>query len=334
MDKAAGVDDTNMAGRRVLITGGLGFMGSNLAHRCLALGATVTIYDSLDPKSGGNMYNVNAIEEDVEIILNDIRHFEGLSACIRRKDIVFNCAAYTSHPNSMKEPIIDIDVNCKGTVNLLEAARRFNREAKIVQVGTSTQIGRMAMSPIDELHPEFPVDIYSANKSASEKYVLIFGSAYGMRTTVVRFANVFGQRSNIKSPDFGFMNYFIGLALKGKDIPVFGEGKQLRNISYIDDCVEALILASVEPKADSQVFFAVADKQYSVLEIARAIEKNIGGKLKFVEWPKDREVIEIGDAVISNNKIRNALNWAPRAGLDSGLVKTAEYFRPCLDKYL
>lgn len=324
----------DMKGEKVMITGGLGFIGSNLAHRCLEFGANVTIYDCLDPKSGGNMYNINGIEDDVEIILNDIRNFEGISACIRGKDVVFNCAAYTSHPNSMKEPLIDIDVNCKGVINLLEASRRFNHEIKIVHIGTSTQIGRMLHSPIDETHPEFPMDIYSANKSASEKYVLIYGSAYKMRTTAVRLANVYGPRSNIKSPDFGFMNYFIGLGLKGKDITVFGEGRQLRNISYVEDCVEALILASIIDNADGQVFFAVADRQYSVFEIASAIERNIGGRVKFIEWPKDREVIEIGDAVVSNSKIKDALNWSPMYDLNGGLVKTRDYFRPCLDKYL
>jgi UDP-glucose 4-epimerase len=324
----------SLKGQRVLITGGLGFIGSNLAHRCLELGAEVTLYDCLDPRSGGNMYNVHSIEDDLRIVLNDIRSFEGVSACIQRQDVLFNCAAYTSHPNSMKEPLIDIDVNCKGVINLLEAARRFSPDLKIVHVGTSTQIGRMVFNPVDERHPEFPVDIYSANKTAAEKYVLIYGSAYKMWATVVRLANVFGPRSNIKSPDFGFMNYFIGLALQGKDLTVFGEGRQLRNISYVVDCVEALVLASQSPGSNGQAFFAVADRQYSVAEIAQAIMQHIGGQVRFVEWPKDREVIEIGDAVVSNQKIKSVLGWTPNHDLGSGLKKTQDYFRPCLSKYL
>lgn len=327
-------DWQNLSGQKVLITGGLGFIGSNLAHRCFELGAEVTIYDCLDPRSGGHMYNLHDIERSMDIVLNDIRNFEGISACIRGQDMLFNCAAYTSHPNSMKEPIIDIDVNCKGVINLLEAARRFNPDVKIVHVGTSTQIGRMQYNPVDERHPEFPVDIYSANKSVSEKYVLIYGQAYQMRTTVVRLANVFGPRSNIKSPDFGFMNYFIGLALRGKNITVFGEGTQLRNISYVEDCVDALIMAGQSERSNSQVFFAVADKQYTISEIASEITQLIGGQVSFVEWPKDREVIEIGDAVISNQKIKDVLGWFPRVDLQSGLVKTRDYFKPCLKEYL
>lgn len=323
-----------MQGKKVLITGGLGFIGSNLAHRCLELGAEVTVYDCLDPRSGGNMQNLNDVDSSVRIILNDIRNFEGISAVIRNQDILFNCAAYTSHPHSMKEPLIDIDVNCKGVINLLEASRRFNPDIKIVQVGTSTQIGRMQSNPVTESHPEFPVDIYSANKTASEKYVLIYGNAYHMRTTVVRLANVFGPRSNIKSPDFGFVNYFIGLGLQGKNITVFGEGAQLRSISYVADCVEALVLASQNEESNGHVFFAVADKQFTVAEIAQTIVRVVGGELSFVEWPKDREVIEIGDAVICNQAIKNLLGWSPHYGLEEGLVKTKDYFTPCLKAYL
>lgn len=317
-----------------MITGGLGFIGSNLVHQCLRLGAEVTIYDCLDPRSGGNMYNVQDIRDHVQVTLNDIRNFEGVCSAILNQDILFNCAAYTSHPNSMREPLIDIDVNCKGVINILEAARRFNSEVKIVHVGTSTQIGKMHFSPVTELHPEFPVDIYSANKSASEKHVLIYGGAYGLKTTVIRLANVFGPRSNIKSSDFGFINFFIGLALQGKELTVFGDGQQLRNISYVDDCVAALVLAAMDDKSNGQVFFAVSDKQYNVAEIAQTLVENIGGTARFVEWPPDRKAIEIGDAVISNEKIKTTLKWNPQFDLQSGLLKTRDYFANCLKHYV
>lgn len=334
MEKTNGSFLPDMKRQKVLITGGLGFIGSNLTHRCLELGAEVTIYDCLDPHSGGNMYNVKDIEDDIEIVLNDIRNFEGVSTCIRGQDILFNCAAFTSHPNSMKEPLIDIDVNCKGVINILEAARRFNPDIKIVHIGTSTQIGRMQFDQVDESHPEFPMDIYSANKSASEKYVLIYGSAYKMHTTVVRLANVFGPRSNIKSAEFGFMNYFVGLALQGKELTVFGEGQQLRNISYVEDAVNALIMAASHTESDGQAFFAVADRQYSVSEIAHGIADHIGGRVRFVEWPKERQAIEVGDAIISNRKIKDSLCWTPTYSLSDGLIKTGEFYRPYLHKYL
>jgi UDP-glucose 4-epimerase len=217
---------------------------------------------------------------------------------------------------------------------VLDAARRFNPDVKIVHVGTSTQIGRMTLPEVSETHPEFPLDIYSANKSASEKYTLIYGTAYKLRTTVVRLANNYGPRSNIRSADFGFVNYFIGLALQNRELTVFGEGSQLRNISFVGDSVEALISAALSEKSEGQVFFAAADKQFTVAEISEAITTHVGGKLRFVEWPKDRQAIEIGDAVISNAKIKTTLGWAPCVSLASGLRDTKEYYIPCLNRYL
>jgi UDP-glucose 4-epimerase len=324
----------DLTGQRVLITGGLGFIGSNVAHRCVELGAGVTIYDSLDPRSGGNMQNVAGIEKAVEIITSDLRNFEAISAAIRHKDIVFHCAAYTSHPQSMTDPLTDIEVNCKGTIHVLEAARRFNSNVKIVHVGTSTQIGRMILPEVSETHPEFPIDIYSANKSASEKYALIYENAYKLRTTVVRLANNYGPRSNIRSADFGFVNYFIGIGLQNRELTVFGDGSQLRNISFVGDSVEALVFAAVSEKSEGQVFFAVADTQISVAEISEAIAKHIGGTVRFVEWPKNRAAIEIGDAVIKNEKIKAVLSWEPRVSLAVGLGYTKDYYSSCLNRYL
>lgn len=323
----------SLKGKKILITGGLGFIGSNLAHTCVNLGAKVSIYDCLDPKSGGNMRNIKEIEDKTEIILNDIRNFGGISQAVRHKDIVFNCAAYTSHPKSMEDPLVDIDVNCKGVIYLLEAGRRFNPDMKIVHVGTSTQVGKMLHDPIDELHPEFPVDIYSANKTASEKYVLIYGQAYKMKTCVVRLPNVYGPRSNIKSGDFGFINYFIGLALQKKKISVFGKGRQIRSIVYVDDAVQAMILAALSEKSNNQVYFVCDNHTYTVSEIAKEIVSVMGGKVHYGSWPGNREAIEIGDAVINNLKIKRELKWHPKTNFATGLLKTKDYFSACLQYY-
>jgi UDP-glucose 4-epimerase len=315
-----------MKGSKVLITGGLGFIGSNLAHRCLDLGAEVTVYDSLAPYSGGNLLNVKGIEKHLRIIRNDILNVKEINSCIKAHQILFNCAAHTSHLNSMKECFIDTEVNCKGFLSILEAARRFNPEIKIVQVGTSTQIGKMQFNPIDESHPEFPLDIYSANKAVAEKYALIYGNAYGIQISAVRLGNVYGPRSNIKSPDFGFINYFIGLAIQDKDVPVFGSGNQLRNILFVKDAVEALVLVGLEKKCNGHVLFAVADQHYSVLEIARNITKTMGGRIKKVEWPQASEAIEVGNTIITNEKIKEMLPWQPQVGLEAGLKITKDYF--------
>lgn len=325
----------SLVGKKILITGGLGFIGSNLAHECLKLGARVTILDCLDPHSGGNLYNLKGIRNKIDLILSDMLNFDEVSKHIIDQDILFNCAASTSHPFSMKEPWIDLDVNCRGVINLLEAARRFNKEIKFVHVGTSTQLGKLHFRPADENHPEFPTDIYSANKSVSEKYVLIYGQTYGMPVTVVRFPNVFGPRASIHSSDFTFVNYFIGLALQNKDITIYGDGAQLRNAVYVDDCVNALIMSAVNDKTNGEVFFATGDKHYSVVEIAKTIIKYIGsGQVKFVPWPKERRVTEIGDAVITNKKITEKLGWRPQIDFSNGLIKTKQYYLHCLDKYL
>ncbi|MBW1672188.1 MAG: GDP-mannose 4,6-dehydratase [Deltaproteobacteria bacterium] len=325
----------SLQGQKVLITGGLGFIGSNLAHECLELGGQVTIYDCLDPRSGGNLYNVHDIKDSVELCYHNILDFSQLSQNIINKDVVFNCAASTSHPFSMREPWIDLDVNSKGVINLLEAIRRFNRDVKLVHLGTSTQLGKLQYQPADEKHPEFPTDIYSANKSVSEKYVLIYSNAHQIRATVTRLANVFGPRASIHSPEFTFNNYFIGLALQGKDITVFGDGKQKRNTIYVDDAVSALILASQTDKVNKDILFGVGDHHYSVAHIAEETVRYIGsGRVKFVEWPKSRKPVEVGDAIISNQKIKKTLNWTPQHDLRSGLIKTKAYYENCLQEYL
>lgn len=325
----------DLSGSNVLITGGLGFIGSNLAHKCLELGAKVTIYDCLDPRSGGNLYNIHDIKDSVELCFHDILNFDKVSQHIVDKDIIFNCAASTSHPFSMREPWIDLDVNSRAVINLLEAVRRFNPDARFIHLGTSTQLGKLQYEPADEKHPEFPTDIYSANKCVSEKYVLIYANAYNRQAVVVRLSNVFGPRAYIDSSEFTFNNFFIGLALQGKDITVYGEGAQLRNVIYVDDAVTALIKVSQKDGISGQTFFAVGDKHYSVADIAKATAKHIGsGGVKFINWPKGRKSVDVGDAIISNKKLKDAIDWKPEYDLKSGLLETKKYYQKHLDKYI
>jgi UDP-glucose 4-epimerase len=325
----------SMRGQKVLITGGLGFIGSNLAHKCLELGAEVTIFDCLDPRSGGNLFNIHDIRGSVELVHQDIQDFSSVCQHICDKNIIFNCAASTSHPFSMREPWIDLDVNSRGVVNLLEAIRRFNRQCCFIHLGTSTQLGKLQAPIADEKHPEFPTDIYSANKCVSEKYVLIYAKSYGINTAVIRLSNVFGPRASIHSADFTFNNYFVGLALQNKDITVYGQGSQLRNVIYVDDAVSAIIMASQNAKANGETFFAVGDEHFSVAQIAEATVKYIGsGRVKYVEWPKSRKAIEVGDAIISNKKIKEYLDWKPLDTLQSGLNKTKKFYEKCLAEYL
>lgn len=325
----------SLAGKRVLITGGLGFIGSNLAHRCLELGASVAIYDNLDPHGGGTLFNVHDIRDSIELHFKDLLDFDELVEQVYERDIVFNCAASTSHPLSMREPWFDLDVNSRGVVNLLEALRRFNKKAKLVHIGTSTQLGPLQYEPADENHPEFPTDIYSANKGASEKYVLIYARAHGLPATVLRLSNVFGPRATIRSAEFTFNNYFVGLALQNKDITVWGEGEQLRNVLYVDDAVSALITAALSEASNGQTYFAVGDHHHSVADIAATTVKCMGaGTVTHIPWPPERKAVDIGKAVLSNAKIKTQLGWVPEISLEDGLRRTCEYYKDCLGEYL
>jgi UDP-glucose 4-epimerase len=324
-----------LKGLRILITGGFGFIGSNLAHACFQAGAQVTIYDCLDPNSGGNLFNIEGLQGKVEVIRSDILNFSEVCRVIDNKDVIFNCAASTSHPFSMREPWINTDVNSKGAINLLEATRRFNRRVKFVHLGTTTQMGRLHYKPADENHPEFPTDVYSASKSVSEKYVLIYGRTYGIPVTVLRLPNVFGPRAAIHSPDFTFNNFFIGLALQGKEITVFGKGEQLRNVLYVDDAVRALMMAAQADATHGEVFLVVGNEHYSVARIAEETVRHIGsGSVRHIPWPEERKVIEMGDAVFTNRKFKELVAWSPRTTLEQGLSITGTYYRSFSREYL
>ncbi|MEK9628826.1 MAG: GDP-mannose 4,6-dehydratase [Nitrospinota bacterium] len=324
-----------MKGKKVLITGGLGFIGSNLAHEFVRMGAEVTIFDCLDPRSGGNLCNVDGLSDSILLSYHNILDFDQVSQVVPGKDYIFSCASSTSHSFSMREPWIDSDVNSKGVINLLEAVRRFNPTAKFVHVGTSTQLGKLSYQPADEKHPEFPTDIYSANKSVSEKYTLIYSKAFNVCSTVIRLSNVFGPRASIHSPEFTFNNYFIGLALQDKDITVYGDGKQMRNVLFVDDAVSALILAAQSDKSTGEVFFAVGDKHFSVAEIAEATVKNIGkGNVVFIDWPTGAKSVDVGDAILSNKKIKDVLGWKPKISLEEGFARTKGFYEKHLDLYL
>lgn len=322
-------------GTRVLVTGGLGFIGSNLARACVDLGAAVTICDVSDPQSGANPENLAGYEERVTLVRADIRSRDEVAPLVRGSDIVFNCAAFTSHSISMREPLRALEVNCAGTVALLEAAREGGASTRFIQLGTSTQIGRMLHEPVTEEHPEFPRDVYSATKSAAEKLALVYREAHGLRVTCVRLANVYGPRAHIRTPDLGFMNYFIGLALQDRELTVYGDGAQLRNVTFVDDAVSALLLVATADAPTSAVLFAVSDEHCTVREIADAIVAVIGtGRVKRVEWPNERAAIDVGAARISNERITAELGWTAATALRDGLARTRDYFRPRLEAYL
>ncbi|MHA1578941.1 MAG: SDR family NAD(P)-dependent oxidoreductase [Candidatus Freyarchaeota archaeon] len=324
-----------MDGQEVLVTGGLGFVGSNLAHRLVELGARVTIYDALLKPYGGNMANIKEIQDKVEVVIGDVRDFDKLKNYVKDKDIIFNNAAQSSHLISMEDPLLDIDINCRGIMNVLEACRKYNDSAKIVYSGSRGQLGKLEYSPADERHPENPLDIYGVNKVAGEKYHLVYHRIYGMRTTSIRMNNGYGPRAQIKHPKFCILNWFIRQALLNEVITVYGDGKQTRDYNYIDDMVDALILAAQSSKADGEVFLLGSGKEIPIIDLIKLIIKIVGqGEYKHVPWPKESKAIEIGNFFVSYEKIHKTLGWHPVTPIEEGLRKTVEFYKERLEEYV
>jgi UDP-glucose 4-epimerase len=320
--------------RRVLVTGALGFIGSNLCRTLADLGAKVLAVDSLLPDYGGNLFNLSGYEDKVRINIADVRG-HGMNYLVRDQDVLFNLAGQVSHIDSMTDPFTDLEINCRSQLWILEAVRQNNPEVKIVYAGTRQVYGKPTRLPVDETHPLNPSDVNGINKISGELYHLVYHSVYGIRASSLRLTNTYGPRQLIRHSRQGFIGWFIRQVVMGETIQLFGDGTQKRDFDYVDDVVDAFLRAGAMDAADGQVFNLGGDEPVSLLELAKTMVEIAGaGAYVFTPFPPERKRIDIGDFYADTTKIRNALGWAPRVKLREGLQRTIEYYRRHRDRYL
>ncbi len=321
-------------GRKVLITGGLGFIGSNLAIRLVEDGAEVTLVDSLIPTYGGNLFNIAGIKSRVRMNISDVRDQYSMNYLVRGQDYLFNLAGQTSHLDSMEDPFTDLEINCRAQLSILEACRRHNQELKVIFASTRQIYGRPEYLPVDENHPVRPVDINGVNKAAGESYHVLYNNIYDIRTTVLRLTNTYGPRMRVKDDRQTFLGNWIRLLLQGKPYSVWG-GNQLRDLTFAADAVDALMLAAVMDDANGQVFNLAGYSSISLNELARLlVELNGGGRFEIRPFPPERERVDIGDYYADYSLVQKTLGWQPRITHPEGLAQTLDYYRKHLEHYL
>ncbi len=322
------VDLQAFAGARVLITGGLGFIGSNLAHRLVALGAQVTLVDSLIPEYGGNLYNIAGIEDRVRVNIADVRDEYSMNYLVQGHDVLFNLAGQTSHLDSMRNPYIDLDINCRAQLSILEACRKHNPRIIVVYASTRQIYGKPDYLPVDERHLLHPVDVNGINKMAGEWYHILYNNVYGIRACALRLTNTYGPRMRVKDARQTFLGVWIRNVIEGKPVQVWGDGRQLRDFTYIDDCVEALLLAALHPAAVGQIFNLGGLEVINLRDLAAlVVEIAGGGSFEIIPYPADRKPIDIGDYYADDRRIRQMLGWQPKVDLRAGLARTIAFYR-------
>lgn len=325
--------DNSFRGCKALITGGLGFIGSNLARSLLELGAEVSLIDSLVPGGGGNLYNVDGIKDAVKICIADIRDEPAIARQVEGQDYIFNLAGQLSHVGSMADPFADLDINCRGHLALLEACRKRNDHAKVIYTGTRAQYGQILYSPVDETHPLNPVDTNGITKHAAEQYHLLYQKVYGIRTVSLRLTNTYGPRHQMEHARQGFIAWFVRLAMDDQPIRVFGDGSQIRDFNYVDDVVSALLLAASNEEANGEAF-NLGGSQISVLDLTKLIIRMVGkGHYELIPYPEESAKVEIGSYIADTTKIRNRLGWKASTGFEEGLQKMVDFYEKNRARY-
>lgn len=321
-------------GARVLITGGLGFIGSNLALRLVHEGARVTLVDAMIPEYGGNLFNVAPVRDRVTINYGDICDRLALDWLVRGQDYVFHLAGQVSHVKSLTDPFPDIEYNIKGTAVVMEALRRHNPSAWVIFAGTRGQYGPTVKLPVDESAPTNPKGIYEVSNLSAEKIILTYHQTHGIPAVLLRLTNVYGPRAQMKHSQYGVVNWFVRLALDGTPIKVFGDGRILRDFLYVEDCVEALVRCALSERANGEVFNVGVDRPTSFLELAQVLTRLCDGATwELAPFSPERKAQEPGDFYSDITKIRTLVGWEPVTPLEEGLRRTLAYYRTHREHY-
>jgi len=325
---------SDFAGAKILITGGLGFIGSNLARRLAGMGGELTLVDSLIPDYGGNLFNIQELEDRVHINISDVRDTYSMQYLVGGKDYLFNLAGQTSHLDSMTNPGPDLEINCRAQLSVLEACRACNPKIKIIFASTRQIYGRPSFLPVTEDHPLNPVDVNGINKMAAEKYHLLYSDVYGIHATALRLTNTIGPRMRIKDARQTFVGLWVRQLLEKKPIEVWG-GKQLRDFTDVEDAVDALLAVATNPSAKGRVYNLGGSEVVQLEDLAkRMVEINGGGEYKVCDFPAERRPIDIGDYYADFSKIRSELGWAPTRPLDRTIKSTLSYYREFISHYV
>ena len=322
-------------GRAVMITGGLGFIGSNLARQLVDLGADVLLVDSLIADYGGNLFNIDGIADRVRVNIADIRQQSTMNYLVRDRDVIFNLAGQVSHIDSMLEPYTDLEINCRSQLTLLEACRHHNQHVKVVFAGTRQVYGRPGSLPVDESHLVRPTDINGINKAAGEYYHLVYNNVFGVRACSLRLTNVYGPRQLIRHNRQGFIAWFIRLAIEGKQIDVYGDGSQLRDFVFVDDAADAFLRAGALDACNGEVFNVGGDRAISLRELTALLVQIAGaGTVRYIDWPADKKAIDIGSFYADSSKFQRIAGWCSRVALEDGLRQTIDFYRRHYDHYV
>lgn len=315
-------------GKKALITGGLGFIGSSLSIRLVDLGAVVTVVDSMIPETGGNLFNIKNVEGKVNVNFSDVRDEHSMNFLVRNVDLMFNLAGQVSHIDSMQDPYNDLEINTRSQLSILEACRKYNPSIKLIFASTRQVYGKPEYLPVDEKHPLNPTDINGINKLAGERYHILYHKVYGIKTVCLRMTNTYGPRLLMKHSRQGFIGWFIRQIIDGKKINIFGDGNQLRDLNYIDDVVEAFLISAYDDSLNGQIFNLGATPPISLEDIAKLLIKiNGSGAYQLVPFPEENKKIDIGHYYASYEKFRNATEWEPNVSYEEGFRKMLSYYK-------